>query len=207
MLGMKDPCTLLNTVVYMLGKGLVLHAGNEHRYLKLPQFSDQLTFMHDEDVAVFVRYCEEAGFKMNKGGLKHHKVGTKDVDMYAIEDIDRCPVRILLAYLSKLPKSRKCQFLYLQPHRKFKPESWYLDRPVGENRLRETIKDMCEKTGFPGFFSNHSLRSTSATKLYHGKFDKQLIQEITGHLSLAVSSYKRTSDSQRKEASNCLFSK
>ena len=205
--GVNDPSTLLNSLVYMLGKGFALQAGQEHRSLKCPQFTDQVKFMHDEEGCVFVRYSEERGCKTNKGGLKHHKVEPKVVDMYAIKEVDRCPVRLLLTYLSKLPRNRKCHALYLQPHKKFKPNPWYYDRPVGANTLRDTVKEMCSKAGFPGFFSNHSLRSTSAPKLYRGKFDEQLIQEITGHRSLAVRSYKRTSDSQRKEASNCLFSR
>ena len=206
LLGVKDHCTLLNSVIYMLGKGFALRVGEEHRMLKAPPFSKQLTFMHDEQGVVFVRYSEESGVKTNEGGLKHRKGEPKTVDMYAITDLDRCPVRLLLTYLSKLPKDCKCHALYMQPHHKFTPESWYLDRPVGAKRLCETIKDICTEAGFPGYFTNHSLRSTSVTKLYRGHFDEQLIQEVTGHRFLAIRSYKRTSDVQRKEASNCLFS-
>ena len=83
---------------------------------------------------------------------------------------------------------------------------WYLDRPAGQNKLRDVIKELCSKAKFDGFFSNHSLRSTSATKLYRNDVDEQLIQEITGHRSLAVRSYKRTCDKQRKLASNIIFS-
>ena len=82
---------------------------------------------------------------------------------------------------------------------------WYLDRPAGENKLREVVKDLCESTGFPGFFTNHSLQSTSTTTLYQNNVDEQIIQEITGQRSLAVRSYKRTSDSQCKAASNMIF--
>ena len=163
--------------------------------------------MHDEEGSVFVRYKEEAGVKTNKGGLKHCKVDPKTVDMYATSDVERCPVRMLLTYLSKLPRDRSCEALYLQPRHKFSPDLWYYDQPVGAKKLRETIKDMCHKAGFTGFWSNHSLRSTGATKLYRGNFDEQLIMEITGHRSLSVRSYKRTSDGQKKEASNYLFSK
>ena len=206
LLGTNDPSTLLNTVVFMLGKGLALHAGKEHRALRAPPFKSQLNFMHNDQGVVFVRYTEEAGFKTNKGGLKHRKTQPKTVDMYAIENVDRCPVRILLKYLSMLPTNRVCQSLYLQPRRKFRPGMWYCDRPVGAHKLREVVKEVCKTAGLPGFYTNHSLRSTSATKLYQGNFDKQLIQEITGHRSLAVRSYKRTSDNQRKVASNCIFS-
>ena len=78
---------------------------------------------------------------------------------------------------------------------------------MGVNRLRDTIKDICKTANLPGFFSNHSLRSTAATKMYQCDIDEQLIQEITGHRSLAVRSYKRTSLSQRKHASNSIFCK
>ena len=65
---------------------------------------------------------------------------------------------------------------------------------------------MTEKAGIPGFFSNHSLRSTCATSLYHANIGEQVIQEITRHRSLAVRSYKRTCYKQRQIASNCIFS-
>ena len=130
----------------------------------------------------------------------------KEVDCYPIEDKDRCPVGIILFYLSKLPKDRKCTSFYLQPRRKYDNNCWFLDRPCGINRLRDVVKDICSKAQLPGFYSNHSLRSTSATKLYRNNIDEQLIQKITGHRSLAVRSYKRTCDSQRKMASNLLFS-
>ena len=104
-----------------------------------------------------------------------------------------------------LPVGRTCKAFYLQARTKFKPGCWYLNRPVGENKLRDTIKDFCETAGLPGYYTNHSLRSTSATVMYQSDIDEQIIQEFTGHRSLAVRSYKRTCDSQRKRASNCIF--
>ena len=207
LLGVHDPNTLLNTVVFLIGKGCALRAGKEHRDLRAPPFNCQLSFVHDFEGKVFLRYTEEAGFETNKGGLKHRKIEPKVVDVYPIQDQNRCPVRIFLLYLSKLPFDRNCDSLYLQPKKDYTPDVWYLDRPVGVNRLRNVVKDLCSKAGIPGFFSNHSLRSTCATNLYQCNIDEQLIQEITGHRSLAVRSYKRTCDSQRRKASNCIFDK
>ena len=68
------------------------------------------------------------------------------------------------------------------------------------------MSDMCHKDGIPGYFTNHSLRATAATRLYHAKFDEQIIQEITGHRSLVVRQYKRTSTSQKRSASQCILS-
>ena len=144
--------------------------------------------------------------KTNKGGIKQRKVDVKEVDMYQTENIGRCPVKIFLTYLSRMPQNRKCHSFYLQPKRKISDGVWFQDRQAGVNRLRDTIKEVCKNAGLPGFYSNHSLRSTCATKLYRNNVDEQLIQEITGHRSLAVRSYKRTSDKMRKMASNCVFS-
>ena len=58
---------------------------------------------------------KKAGFKTNKGGIKHRKVEPKVVDMYPIRDESRCPVRIILYYLSKFPPNRNCEAFYLQP--------------------------------------------------------------------------------------------
>ena len=205
-MGTGDPSTLLNTVVFILGKGCALRAGKEHRSLRAPPFCSQFEFMHDNEGTIFLRYSEDRGLKTNKGGLKHRKLDPKTVDVYPIADASRCPVRLVMNYLSKLPKVRKCQAFYLQPKRKFTENEWYLDRAVGANKLCDVIKDMTKTAGFPGFYSNHSLRSTCATSLYHANIDEQVIQEITRHRSLAVRSYKRTCDSQRKQASNCIFS-
>ena len=47
-----------------------------------------------------------------------------------------------------------------------------------------------------GFFTNHSLRSTCATRLYAAGVDEQLVMERTGHQLNAVRQYKRTCDDQ-----------
>ena len=206
LLGVHSPDVLLNTVVFIIGKGCALRAGKEHHALRSPPFASQFQFLHDESNNIFIRYSEEQGFKTNKGGLKHRKVEPKCVDVYPGEFEERCPVRIVLKYLGLLPKDRQCKAFYLQPVKKFNPNKWFRDRPAGVNRLCDTIKDICHTAGLPGFYSNHSLRSTSATNMYRSSIDEQLIMEITGHRSLAVRSYKRTSDKQRKLASKCIFS-
>ena len=206
LLGMQNPEVLLDTVVFLVGKGFALRAGKEHRTLRAPPFNSQMQFMHDSDNNVFIRYTEDIGLKTNKRGLKHRKFQPKSVDIYPIEQVERCPVRIILKYLSLFPPNRNCKAYYLQPRKKYSPDNWYLDKPVGSNKLREVVKDLGKKAGLPGFYSNHSLHSTCATTLYQANVDEQLIQEITGHRSLAVRSYKRTCNSQRKAASQCIFS-
>ena len=145
------------------------------------------------------------GLKTNKGGIRQKRIEPKIVDLYPIENVDRCPVRIIIRYLSLLPTDKRSQAFYLQCKKKPEPYCWYLNRPVGANKLRDTIKELCKKANLPGFYSNHSLRSTAATKMYRASIDEQLIMEIMGHRSLSVRSYKCTCNAQRKVASNSIF--
>jgi hypothetical protein len=57
---------------------------------------------------------------------------------------------------------------------------------------------------FSGFYSNHSLRATCATRLFQCGVDEQLIAAKTGHRSLAIRSYKRPCLRQEKEVSTII---
>ena len=64
---------------------------------------------------------------------------------------------------------------------------------------------MCKAAGITGYKTNHSLRATTATRLYQAGIDEQLIMEKTGHHSLeGVRSYKRTSSEQQESISDIL---
>ena len=63
---------------------------------------------------------------------------------------------------------------------------------------------MCIDAGMEGFYSNHSLRATAATRMYSADLPEQLICEKTGHRSEAVRSYKRTSSIQCVNASDAV---
>lgn len=152
LLGSFNPEVLLNTVVFMIGKGFALRAGKEHQALRSigPNYDSQLQFLCDDEGYWFLRYKEEIGFKTNKGGLKHCKVDPKEVDMYAIQNFEHCPVRLILKYLSLLPKERTCKSLYLQPKKKFTDSVWYLDRPVGIKKLSNVVKEMSKQPNYQG---------------------------------------------------------
>ena len=104
LLGAQDAETLLNTMVFIIGKGFALHAGKEHQKLRSSPFDSHFEFFHDSDGEIFIRYKEDLGLKTNKGGIKQRKIEPKEVDMYQIGNISRCPVYIFLTYLSKLPR-------------------------------------------------------------------------------------------------------
>ena len=97
------------------------------------------------------------------------------------------------------------QVLDLSPLSNPKPTCWYSRAPLGHNKLRNAVADMCKQAGIPGYHTNHSLRATAATRLYHAGVDEQMVMERTGHCSLeGVRTYKRTSKQQRAAISDIL---
>ena len=77
--------------------------------------------------------------------------------------------------------------------------------PVGHATLEKTIGRMCKSVGMVGYYTNHSLRATTTTRLYQHDVDEQQIMERTGHRSTeAVRSYKRTSTHQQEKGSSIL---
>ena len=175
--------TVRINLAFTIGLSCSLRAGKEHYNLRNIPFDSQFTFLHDHNGKLYFRYCEDIGLKTNKGGIKHRKFDPKVVDVCQISNAECCPVRILYMYMNLLPEGRKCKSLYLQCRKKFKPNNWFRDAPVGENRMHSFVKDLTTKAGIPGYYTNHSLCATGCTHMYNDDIDEQVIQEISGHRS------------------------
>ena len=58
-----------------------------------------------------------------------------------------------------------------------------LSGTIGVNTVCTTVQNMCQESGVEGYNTNHSLRVTAATCLFHEGKDEQLIMARTGHRS------------------------
>ena len=66
-------------------------------------------------------------------------------------------------------------------------------------------KKIMKNAGFEGHYTNHSLRRSSASRLYDAGMPEQVIQETTGHRSSdGVKAYKCTSSSFKRKGSEIL---
>lgn len=83
-------------------------------------------------------------------------------------------------------------------------EKRFSHQPVGHSTLERIMKDLMHSSGFYGYFTLHSLRATCATRLYEAGFEEQQIMEVTGHKSVAIREYKRTSDTMKRKASEVI---
>ena len=67
------------------------------------------------------------------------------------------------------------------------------------------MKNMCEKAGVSGGYTNHSLRAYGATTLFQAYVPEKLIQQRTSHRSLeALRQYERTSAAQLLNVSKVM---
>ena len=114
----------------------------------------------------------------------------KVVPVYSCPDAgDRCPVHLLDQYISKLPEEAKLKdIFYVRPLDKVTSDQtkpWYSAVPLGKNTLQQKVPKVCSSAGIQGHKTNHSLRVTGATEMYHCGAPEKLIQERTGaHLKL-----------------------
>ena len=153
-------------------------------------------------------YTEDKS-KNNQGGLYQKDRAPKKVTHYANEECpQRCLVRIFKTYNSRCPPDRPAHALYLKALKRPKGEVWFQKAPIGHNTLSKTVSRLMSSANIPGKFSNHSLRSTSTTRLYNAHVDEQLIMLRTGHSSTkGVRCYKRTSEQLLEETSDILNKK
>jgi integrase len=72
------------------------------------------------------------------------------------------------------------------------------------NSITSVVSTLCNDGGLHGYRTNHSLRTSAATRLYQAGVDEQLITEVTGHRSNAVRNYKRTTTAQKRKISEVI---
>ena len=124
-----------------------------------------------------VCYNREDLSKNHQGGLKYHHVKPKEVRHFANQDKpSRCFIRLFRLYLTKLhPDSPKSAF-YFKPLTEWSQTGiWFTKQPLGLNTLEHMMVKMCAKAQIQGYKTNHSLRATAASRLYHKGIDEQLI--------------------------------
>ena len=159
--------------------------------------------------STYYEYIEFAS-KNNQHRFRDIHAKNKCVKAYAnCDDSDKCVVRILDFFKSKLPKDPKA--VYLRPVEKVPSDPdkpWFVNVPVGVNTLNTIIARMCEKVeGIPKY-TNHSLRATAASRLFEKNVPEKIIAERTGHRSLAgLRAYERTTNHQDQAACSAVSSK
>ena len=161
----------------------------------------------DSDGRRYLKFTETIS-KTNQGGLKHRRVSPHTAKAYEFLDKPaRCPVLIFEKYTAKLHPKCSDENFYYKPASKVSVGPWFTNCVVGHNKLKCLVKTVMEKADFQGNYTNHSLRVTTATRLFNAGVPEQLIKAQTGHRSNEVTKYKRPSADQEKNVSEALRKK
>ena len=94
------------------------------------------------------------------------------------------------------PKTKKSNF-YLRSLERPNPAQWYGEHVVGLHTLSKVVGRMMKHCDSETFYSHHSLRRTSTTRLFQAGVDRKIIKEFTGHVSDALDKYQMTLEDQK----------
>ena len=198
LLGGNSATSLLHTIYFYNGKLFGLRA-KDHRNLRIANFritDNMITF-------------DESFSKTFHGGLKDLK-NTPRVSTHFCHDSGkehpRCLVQLYKLYLEKIKifdSVVQDKAFYFYPNRDFSKFE-FEQRPLGENKLNGILPDeLCAKAGLARKTA-HSLRITTATRLFQSGIEEKLIRDRTGHKSDSLFKYERVSNQQLKQASSIL---
>ena len=179
-LGEDEPDKLRDTVLYLLGVTLALRAGDKHYFLRrdMPNKPSQLSFERDNKGIRCLVYREDTSTKTNDGWLKQLKKERKIVWVYPnTENVTRCPVCLVDKYISLCPVYYKKENFYLKSLQRTNAVQWYGEQVIGINSLKKVVKNMLGRANIDGYFTNHSLRRTSGTRLFQAGVDCKIIKE------------------------------
>ena len=194
---MDNPTSLLYMVFYFVSLHCCQCGGQEQRDLSINQFVRSSTDISQYDANTYYDYTEFIS-KNNLHRFRDIHSKNKVVRIYAVTDSGKCLVHLLDYYFNKLPYDPKA--FYLRPLVNFSPElgkPWYSNVPIGINTCRNMMKTISEKGGLSTTYTNHSLRATATTRLFLSHVPEKVIQEETGHKSLAgLRAYENTSSDQ-----------
>lgn len=124
--------------------------------------------------------------KNNQHRFKDLHSKNNTVKIYSLPESEKCFVRILDFYLSKVPDQPKA--FYLRPLKEVPSQShkpWFANVPVGVNTLRLKMSNMSKDAELQTIYTNHSLRATSVSRLFAKNVPEKIVQEKSAHKSLA----------------------
>ena len=203
LLGEHSPQALLDTMVYLTGLYFALRSGNEHRRLR--HSPSQLQLVEPPNDRSYIIYREDVS-KTNQGGLNSRRKKPKEVVHYAnITYPEKCFVHLYKVYTPRCPVDRPANAFYLKPLSKPKSQVWYSKVALGHNALQQTVPRLMKNAGYTGYYTNHSLRVSAASRLYDSGVDEQAIMSVTGHSSTdGVRCYKSMSEKLKELTSDVL---
>ena len=204
-LGSESPQMLQHTVFFYIGLQFCLRGVQEQYELspsQLIRYPPDMTVYNEE---VYYQYTEFIS-KNNQHRFKDTNISNKQVRSYAFPGNNRCLVKLLDCYLSKLPPNSS--YLYMRPLPAFPDDlsrPSYTKQRVGINSIKQFLPRICDACGLGRKYTNHSLRATAITRMFEGKIPEKVIADKSGHKSIqGLRCYERISVKQDQAAGELI---
>ena len=198
-LGKKDPRQLLHTLLFLFGKNFALRGREEHRNLSVKNISKHFNHLLKRH---YLEYTETLS-KTRKGGIKDARADPKNSKAYDNpNNPDRCIVALYDLYMSHRPDH--VDAFYLTPIESPRTQEWYKAIPLGVNTISNVVKNLLQKAGIKGHFTNHSLKRTSRSVLCNSGFGRDVVMKKTGHTSNSELDYLEMDDKMESEISDSI---
>ncbi|XP_019616227.1 PREDICTED: LOW QUALITY PROTEIN: uncharacterized protein KIAA1958-like [Branchiostoma belcheri] len=124
-----------------------------------------------------------------------------------------CPVNLYREYRKRRPMTQMHPtapfYLGINQARKCDAEVWFINSPMGKNKIGNIMSTMAGKGGLSGRKVNHSARKTMAVQtLVAADLPPTRIVQLSGHKNLqSVNSYSCATEEQQKEMSDIIMGK
>jgi hypothetical protein len=186
-LGYDNPRALFYSVFFYTGLSFCLRGGQEQRDLSwknFRRFPDDCSVYNGDTYYEYIEFVS----KNNQHRFRDIHLRNKCVKAYANCGSEKCVVKILDFYKTKIPADTKA--FYIRPLQKVPADpnkSWFSNVPVGGNTLNTVMNEISEivKDDSIPKYTNHSLRATAASRLFEKGVPEKIIAERTGHRSMA----------------------
>ena len=115
-------------------------------------------------------------------------------------------MKLLDTYIALLPAN--ASYFYMRLLDAFPTDtgqSCVTKQRVGINMLKNMLPELSNKSGLGVRYTNHSLRATAITRMFHSGLPEKIIAETSGHRSMkALRFYENTSDVQRQSVTTSM---
>ncbi|KAK3755850.1 hypothetical protein QZH41_003947 [Actinostola sp. cb2023] len=194
--GLQNPRSLIRLVWWNNVTHLGMRACKEQHDCQLEDF-----VVRDQ----YIEYTERQTKNRQGDEGKAKRARKYNNKLWKTDGGERDPYRAFMEYVSHRPKGDDVpNNFYLTPIDNTTSGVWYKSIPIGVNTLSKMMKQIADKAGLKGKFTNSSGRKTTV-QLLRDEFHPLEISELTGHANPeSITSYSHNPLEKQRQMSNTL---
>ncbi|KAK3108815.1 hypothetical protein FSP39_016314 [Pinctada imbricata] len=169
---------------------------------------DSFEIKADENGDEYASLTQETLQKNFQGGMCSEEA-PQDRRMYAVNESELCPLKVLRFYLDHVHPESTHLFNHCDKEALLFPEkkdTWYIPKPLSKKGFSSFMRDVVKAADLTESYTPHCLRATAIQKMNDAGHEARYIMYMSGHRSeSSLRSYNREcSTKQKKDLSMTL---